>query len=194
VSGTGKDWSARVETAEPALCVDLDGTLTACDTLHHLLGELVRTRPWQCVDLPLHVVAGRARLKERVSDRIGIRADRLPYHPGVLEYLREQHGAGRRLVLATAADHRIADAVAAYLGIFETILATRGGTNLRGARKRDAIRSEIGPDFDYLGDSWADLPVFEAARYSLLVAPSPRLRAAAFRNCRVLRVFDPAAR
>jgi phosphoserine phosphatase len=176
--------------SEPPLCVDLDGTLTPYDTLHHLLWRLVRSSPWRCVDLPLHAITSRAGFKARVSDRIELRADQLPYRAAVLHYLGDQHAAGRRIVLATAADHRIALAVARHLGFFHHVLATRGSANLRGTIKRDAIRSEIGPDFDYIGDSWVDLPVFQAARYALLVAPPPRLRAAAAASCRVLRVFD----
>lgn len=171
------------------LCVDLDGTLVACDTLHHLLGRLAITRPWHCVDLPFQLLAGKARFKERVSDRIAITPAHLPWRQPVLEYLRQQRTLGRLIVLATAADHRIADAVADHLGIFDSVLATRNGANLSGASKRDVIRATVGSVYDYIGDSWADLPIFRDARYALLVAPHPRLHRTVLRSCRLLHVF-----
>lgn len=171
------------------LCVDLDGTLVACDTLHHLLARLALTRPWHFVDLPLSLLTGRARFKERVSDRIAITPERLPWRRSVLEYLHQQRNTGRQIVLATAADHRIAHAVSDYLGIFDSVLATRDGENLKGVGKRDVIRASVGAVYDYIGDSWADLPIFRDARYALLVAPHPRLHQVALQSCRVLHVF-----
>ena len=50
----------------------------------------------------------------------------LPYRPDVLEFLRSQKQAGRRLILATGSDRRMADAVAAHLGIFDDVLASDG--------------------------------------------------------------------
>jgi hypothetical protein len=172
------------------LTVDLDGTLTRCDTLHHALLSLMRRSPWSCVPLACHVLRGRARFKAEVSSRFSVRPESLPYRQDVLGYLHDQRRGGRRIILATAADHRIARGVSEYLGIFDEVLATRDGRNLKGEAKRDVIRATAGDAFDYIGDSWADLPVFRAARYSLLVAPSRRLLARARASCHVHRVFE----
>jgi hypothetical protein len=159
------------------LCVDLDGTLTPVDTLHHLLGRLAVSRPLACWDLPWWALRGRSQLKAVVSDRIAISPTRLQLRAAVMEYIREQKAAGRTIVLATAADHRIAQAVADHLGVFGMVLATRTGDNLKGQRKLEIIRSKVGSTFDYMGDSMADIPLFRAARHSILVAPSRRLQA-----------------
>jgi len=44
-------------------------------------------------------------------------------------------------------------------------------------------------DFDYIGDSQADLPVFKAARIGYLVAPSRSLSTAARSVGRIAREF-----
>ena len=68
-------------------------------------------------------------------------------------------------MLATAAHHSIADAVAAHLKIFDEVVATDGQTNTKGTAKRDALLARFGMrGFDYIGDDRADLPVWGASR------------------------------
>ena len=63
--------------------------------------------------------------------------------------------------------------------------------NLKGRGKLDAILARVdNGSFDYMGDSTADIPLFEKARESLLVNPTPALLARVKQTCRVGRVFD----
>ena len=52
---------------------------------------------------------------------------------------------------------------------------------------REVVQKGI---FDYMGDSIADLPIFQAARVAILVRPSKRLLKLARTSCRVWRVFS----
>jgi phosphoserine phosphatase len=62
---------------------------------------------------------------------------------------------------------------------------------MKGPLKLDAIRQHLGGgEFDYVGDSIADLVVLRAARRAFLVHPSRALLEAARASCRVERVFD----
>jgi phosphoserine phosphatase len=109
----------------------------------------------------------------------------------VVEFLQEEHAQGRRLILATAAHRRIAEAVACHLGLFDTVIASDHVYNQKGLFKLaailDVVRNGI---FDYMGDSLADLPIFQAARVAILVHPSKRLLKRAHASCRVGRVFE----
>jgi phosphoserine phosphatase len=172
------------------LLVDLDGTLIDGDTLHLSLALLLRRRPWSVPALPLVAWSGRARFKRFVSDRVALDPTTLSYRADVLDFLRGERGASRRLVLATAADRRIADAVASHLGLFDGVIASDGRHNAKGAGKLDAIRAELGnAEFDYVGDSMDDLPVFRAARRAYLVCPTRALSEASRDGCRVEAVF-----
>ena len=179
-------------TADPVpLIVDLDGTLIDGDTLHLSLARLVRERPWVAPVLPFVVFTGRAQFKRYVSDRVSLPADSLPYRRDVLDFVRRERDARRRIILATAADRRIADAVAAHLALFESVIASDGNHNAKGIGKLESIRAHLGDvDFDYVGDSLADLPVFRAARRSYLVCPGNALRDAVRDACRVEAVFS----
>jgi len=53
----------------------------------------------------------------------------LPFDTELLGYLKAQRALGRRLVLATAADERIALQVANHLQLFDLVLASDGIIN-----------------------------------------------------------------
>jgi 4-hydroxybenzoate polyprenyltransferase len=151
------------------LVVDLDGTLTPTDTLLESILQLLRRSPWLVFALPLWLLRGRAFFKATIADRCDFSADLLPLREELLEHLRVQKSLGRKLVLATAADRRIADAVAARVRLFDQVLASGDGVNLKGRRKLAAIEAQVGTEFSYAGDSAADLPIWRAARSAIVV-------------------------
>lgn len=175
---------------EPPLCVDLDGTLIVGDTLVHCVRLLLRKKPWTIFELLFAVRKGRARFKEHVARRIRLDPQQLRFRENVIQFLREQKRHGRRLVLATAAHVSIAESVAAHLGCFDVLIASDAGHNAKGDGKVAAIRERLGVgEFDYVGDSFADLPVWRAARKSFLVEPCEKLLIEARQCARVEFVF-----
>ena len=175
---------------EPPLCVDLDGTLIEGDTLQISIGHLARRSPWILLALPFVLLRGRPALKAFVASRFVPDPSSLVWRSEVLAFLREEKARGRRIVLTTAAHRLIGEAVFTHLGIFDALVSTDSGDNVKGALKTAHIRKSLDcNDFDYIGDSAADLPVFEAARSCYLVAPSPALRAAAAQVGRIAREF-----
>jgi 4-hydroxybenzoate polyprenyltransferase/phosphoserine phosphatase len=157
--------------------VDLDGTLLATDSLHELALGLAWQRPFDLLRLPGWLAGGRAHLKARLAERVALDPSRLPYRDEVLGALRAARAAGRPCVLVTAADQRVAKAVADHLGLFSEVLASDGAANLKGRHKAERLAERFGRGgFEYLGDAAADLPVWEAAGAASLVAPSEGLR------------------
>ena len=100
----------------------------------------------------------------------------LPYRQDVLEYIRKVQASGVPIILATAANHRIANSVANHLGIFSGVLASDIDLNLSGKNKLDAIRAKAGNQaFGYIGDAAIDIPIWNAANTAVLVDPSAGL-------------------
>jgi len=179
-------------TAVP-LCVDLDGTLLRGDTLWESLLLLARQRPASLLAVPLWLAGGRAALKARMAGAVRLDPAALPYRDDVLEHLRFEHRAGRRLILVTAAHEVPAAAVAEHLGLFDEVVASTAAHNLKGAAKRAALVARFGErGFDYAGDSAADAPVWDAARRAILVDPSAAVRRRFGPHAE--RVFDSARR
>ena len=175
------DRKKPVNSAAATLVVDLDGTLTPTDTLIEGVILLIKQSPVNLLRLPVWLLQGRAKLKDEIAARTRISAALLPYRTDFVDYLRAEKDKGRRIVLATAAHQSIATDVAAHLDLFDGVLASDAGHNLKGRAKLDAIKAEIGDAFVYAGDSSADMPIWKAAQAAILVGVSPDM-AASVRN------------
>jgi 4-hydroxybenzoate polyprenyltransferase len=146
------------------LVVDLDGTLVATDTLHEAATAFLTHSPLGAVRMASWLRGSKARLKTELAACTELDATVLPYRQDVLSWLEDERRAGRRLVLATASEAGQAQAVADHLGIFDEVIATTGGVNLKGAAKRAALVQRYGErGFDYLGDHVSDLEVWAVA-------------------------------
>lgn len=165
-------------TDRPPLVVDLDGTLTHSDSLLESVVQVIRHSPLNLTRLPFWMLGGRASFKRTVAARADPALLHLPYRQALLDYLRQQKALGRKLVLATAAHESIAQKVALELGIFDCVLATGDGANLKGAEKLAAIREQFGDNFVYAGDSTADVPIWQSSRGAVFAGASLRTRLA----------------
>lgn len=186
--------AALDEARACVLVVDLDGTMTPTDTLVEGVLHVARQRPAMLPRVLWAMREGRAAFKSAVTDAAPLPADGLPYREDLVAYLQTQRSAGRRVVLATAADQRVADAVSAHLRVFNETLGTRDGHNLKGEAKLAAIRERFGDNFEYVGDSRADLPVWRGAKGALLAGRGSRFREQVEREVPVVAQFGEAER
>jgi 4-hydroxybenzoate polyprenyltransferase/phosphoserine phosphatase len=148
--------------ALPPLCVDMDGTLVRTDTLIETLCDLATT-PAILSLLPA-LVRGKAAFKDAVARSARLDPKLLPYNETLLAWLRAEKARGRTLVLATASNRRIADAVADHLGLFDEVIASDATTNLRGAAKAQALVDRFGErGFVYAGNEADDLAIWQRA-------------------------------
>lgn len=187
--------SAVSPATEPPLVVDLDGTLIRTDMLHESSVRLFRDDPLATLRIPGWLGGGKAALKRELAQRTRIDAAVLPYNTEVVEWLREQHAAGRRLVLCTASDESLARDIAAHCGFFDEVLASDGITNLDGSRKADALVRRFGErGFDYMGNAHVDLAVWPHARRAVVVHAPAAVLSGAQACCEVEKVFAPPVR
>ncbi|MCB8882206.1 UbiA family prenyltransferase [Acidisoma cellulosilytica] len=161
------------------LCVDLDGTLVRTDLLvEGLVSTLMNGQTFQ--KLPSLLTPDRALLKRRLAELENVDVTILPYNEALLAYLAEQKSLGTRLVLVTAADERLARAVAEHLGLFDLVLSSDGRTNLKGEAKARILVDYFGKGgFDYAGNDRADLAVWAQARRALVVNAGTAVKAKA---------------
>lgn len=136
------------------LFVDMDDTVVRTDSLGESLFVLLRRDRSAFFASLRRLLAGKAAFKRRVADATVIDPSTLPYDERVLAFLRERRAAGQTVVLATAAERRPAEAVAAHLGLFDAVLATDDGRNNGGPAKLEGIRTyAAGRPFEFLGDA-----------------------------------------
>lgn len=161
------------------LAIDLDGTLVRCDMLRDGLGRVLRASPFTVFALGWTLIrSGRSGLKREVAIRAPATPASLPYNPAVIDLARSWHAAGRKVVLATAADKSVAEAIGLHLGLFDAIHASNPGVNLKGRAKAAFLVREYGArGFVYAGDSFADLHVWRHAAGAALARDDAALGA-----------------
>ncbi len=165
------------------LCVDLDGTLVATDTIAESLLRVLRSAPWKLFGLAAALAAGgRPKLKRQLAEIAPVDPTALPYRDEVITQLRLAREQGRRVLLVTASDQATADAIAEHVGLFDEAVGSDGVRNMKARNKADYLASRFGNGgFEYLGDSMADLPVWKAAEQAIMVAPRVPTRKSAER-------------
>jgi 4-hydroxybenzoate polyprenyltransferase len=150
-----------MSAGDPPICLDLLGTLTPTEPRYERLLSAVK--------------------------RAEFDAGGLPFRPELLQWLRDQRAAGRRLVLLSG-DAATSAQVSEKLELFDETLAVEGPGS-EAERKRRLLVARFGErGFDYVGHEAADMPVWEAARAGVVVGSSElaeRVRS----KTRVLEVF-----
>jgi phosphoserine phosphatase len=156
--------------AEPnlPLAVDLDGTLIHADLFFRSILRFLSREPWRAPQMLLWFVNGRAYVKARLADHAPA-PETLPYDERVVDWLKEERARGRILVLASASDRKAVEAVARHLDLFDAVYASDGRVNLKSRRKAAALREAFPQGFVYAGNERADLKVWEASAFAVLV-------------------------
>jgi 4-hydroxybenzoate polyprenyltransferase len=143
--------------------------------------------------IPGWLTAGRARLKRELAARWRFVASQLPYNDALLRLIEEERARGRRIVLCTAADVSIAEAIADHLGLFDEVIASNGTDNLRGERKAEELCRRFGErSFIYAGNDGTDAKVWRRAAAAVVVNASQSAARAAASDCRVVVTIDDA--
>ncbi|PQO23430.1 UbiA family prenyltransferase [Rhodobacteraceae bacterium WD3A24] len=165
-------------TRAMVLVVDLDGTLIRSDMLLESFWAGFAA-DWR---MPLAALAalrsGRAALKRRLAETGAPDAATLPYDDDVLAYVNDWRARGGRTALVTASDGGLARRVATHLGLFDEVHGSDGHTNLKGPAKAAFLTRRFGAGgYVYMGDSTADLPVWQDAGRAVSVGAPVALRA-----------------
>lgn len=163
--------------------VDLDGSLILSDSLWESILVFLKTNPLKSIFFPYWLLSGKASFKEKISEFVNLDVNSLPYRPSVLALIDRSKMRGQRVVLATAANEKIAHAVCSHLGVFDDVLSSSPASNLKGRKKLEAIlKYTKGKSFDYIGDSRADIPIWEKSEKAFAIAPSREIALIFYQN------------
>jgi 4-hydroxybenzoate polyprenyltransferase len=163
--------------SEAPLFVDLDGTVIKSDMLFESFLWLLKHRPWILLFTPLWLLRGRATLKYEIASRARPNIENLPLNPEFMEFLTQQSGSGREIILISASDERVTRSVADHLGLFTQTFGSDAANNLKAEKKLWRIQSLCADTpYAYAGDSPADLVVWQNAAQIISVNASSDVR------------------
>lgn len=173
------------------LCVDLDGTLIRSDILLESFCALFKQRLRSVALIPFWLLSGKARLKQKIADRVKLDVAVLPFRKEFIEYLRTERRQGRRLFLITASNEKFAREISDHLGLFDDVFASNSKVNLSGKNKSELLRSKFGDaGFDYAANARIDLEIWRYARRAILVGSRPSVAASARKLTTIDRSFE----
>jgi len=160
------------------LFVDLDKTLIKSD---FLLESFVRYfsknifAPILC--LGVLMTKGKVGLKEFLSNKSDISIENLPYNQQVLDaiYKWKENYPEEKVILISATHQDVIERIACHLKCFDAWYGTEN-ENLKSEIKLEKIKNLTGGgSFTYIGDSFADLVIWENAKKCYLVNPTKSL-------------------
>ena len=154
------------------LFVDMDGTLIHSDTLWEQIIKVIRN-PFLLPGLIYSVFKGKLAFKQYCLTHAGsLDPSLLPYNQDVLESIKQAKANGSTIILCTAALYDIAHNVSSYLNCFDDLLSSSDTINLSSFSKRDAILQYADSEqFDYIGNSHADIPVWNLSGRAIIAKP-----------------------
>ncbi|MES2218440.1 MAG: hypothetical protein V4501_08505 [Pseudomonadota bacterium] len=174
------------------LCVDLDGSLVKQDLFTNAYIDLLKKNFFMGLMLLwLWPVKGRAAFKAQVAAKVAIDLTTVVFNQELIQFLVSEQGQGRKIILVTANDSRIAHQVADHLGFFTEVIASDGIVNLKGRKKAKKLVDRYSVNgFDYVGNDDCDIPVWQQARRVYVVTKTERLLDKVRSQKKIDRVFN----
>jgi len=160
-------------TALP-LVADLDGTLIRSDTLLECFWKGMGVAPVRTVVTAFRLFRNRAALKRAMAEIATPEAETIPLDEDVAQFLADARDEGRPVHLVSGATKPLVEKIADVHGPFDGFDGSDGRENLTAHNKAARLTARFGArGFDYIGDSAADIPVWQAARQGYVARPRP---------------------
>jgi 4-hydroxybenzoate polyprenyltransferase len=151
------------------LILDIDGTLLKSDLLWESIAALAARHPFRALLIPLYVLRGRPALKHFLARESGLDVNEVPLSPTAMGLIGEAETEGRTVILASGSPQSMVDQMAERVGANEG-WGTDRLRNLTGSSKLTKILEEH-DSFDYVGNSWVDIPMWKASRKAIAINP-----------------------
>ena len=159
------------------LFVDLDGTLIREDLSNLALSYSLKNFPFKTLFyLLVFLFKGKPYLKYKISKNFTINFENLTYNKAAIDFIREVKNMHRTVYLISGSHQLLVDQIAKYLNIFFESFGTRDNLNMVGSNKVKFIKENLKiHDFDYLGNSHKDLPIWRYTKRAIHTNASQEL-------------------
>jgi len=161
------------------LVVDVDGTLLNSDLLWECLLRYVFPAPWRAFQaLYWYLTGGPSLLKFQLSELVTLNQDRLPWNSSVIEYCEHASNTNTEVFLATASNEQFAKRSTRSLTFVTQIFGSSKEHNLKAHKKAQFLTTKFGVgNFDYIGDSFSDIPVWRSCKRPIFVGSEKKRKA-----------------
>ncbi len=160
------------------LFVDLDGTLIREDLSDLAFVNSLRTNPLKLIfNLIIFLFKGKPYLKEKISENYIVPIEKLNFNSAALDYIKDIKNRHRVVYLISGSHQLLVDQINSHLRIFFESFGTNINFNMVGLNKVKFINNELKIfEFDYLGNSNQDLPIWKHTKKIIYTNISNNLR------------------
>tara|TARA_X000000950_G_scaffold209564_1_gene252004 strand:+ start:2038 stop:2592 length:555 start_codon:yes stop_codon:yes gene_type:complete len=160
------------------LFVDLDGTLIKEDLTDLAFIEYLKSKPLKLlIFLIIFLFKGKSYLKEKISENYIVPIDKLNFNKASLDYIKEVKNRHRVVYLISGSHQLLVNQINNHLKIFFEAFGTRSNFNMIGKNKIKFINEQLKIlEFDYLGNSNQDLPIWNYTKKIIYTNASDNLK------------------
>ena len=160
------------------LFVDLDGTLIKEDLSDLAFSHSLKNYPFKTLFyLFIFLFKGKPYLKRKISQNFTIPFDHLTFNKAALDFIKEVKNKHTVVYLISGSHQILVDQMGKFLNHFLESFGTKGNFNMVGSNKVKFIKENLKIyDFDYLGNSHKDLPIWKYTKRALHTNASIRLK------------------
>ncbi len=153
------------------LAVDLDHTLIDTDMIYiglkYLCLRKIYLLPYLII---LLIIKGKPRAKKFLYDHSTISIKNLPYNTSIIHFVKINNKNYSHIILISGSYYKYVESISNYLNLFDSAVGTTLNINMIGSNKINFLKNKFeNINFDYIGDSKKDIPIWEASRNAFVV-------------------------
>jgi 4-hydroxybenzoate polyprenyltransferase/phosphoserine phosphatase len=152
---------SRSEPARP-LVVDVDGTLIKSDLTFERLRKFLMT-PSSYKLLFANPPSDKLSLKLALEETQEVNLSSLPVNEEVLALIKVRHSEGGEIHLVSGSPQKSVEELSRRFPHIASATGSKDGVNLIGTQKLEFLRQRFPDGFDYIGDSKADVKIWQEA-------------------------------
>ena len=159
------------------LFVDLDGTLIQEDLSDLAFSYSFQNYPLRTIFyLLVFLFKGKAYLKNKISKNFIISFENLNFNKAAFDFIRKEKKNNKVVYLISGSHQILVEQIDKHLNIFLKSFGTRDDFNMVGKNKVQFIKENLKiHDFDYLGNSYKDLPIWQYTKRAIHTNASQEL-------------------
>jgi 4-hydroxybenzoate polyprenyltransferase len=157
------------------LIVDLEGALLKVDPFYESVIFGLFSKPSRALLCLFELRRGKAAFQHTSSVFPDLDVNSLPVHEDLVDYLKHEATAGRKIHLVTAADRNFALKIAERFSIFDTVLSVGKDEELQDSARASRLAQLFPDGFVYVSGSLADALVWRNAQAVVAVADDVKL-------------------
>ena len=160
------------------LFVDLDGTLIKEDLSNLAFINSLKKSPLKLLfNIIIFLFKGKSYLKEKISKNYIVPIEKLNFNEAVFDYIKEVKNRHRVVYLISGSHQLLVNQIDNHLRLFFESFGTKIDFNMVGKNKIKFINNELKIlDFDYLGNSKQDMPIWKYTEKIIYTNVSKDLR------------------